>query len=226
MGTVVNFNQYINDKRAADKVAAAQAAKDAKLGALVGTVVGSLMTGEPAKALEAAKEIEQIKDAENRYMPAYCDPRNEYRGSKYEATRGLSMVEVAKRIRADIKQMIQAGTLPKGIKVSVRVAHYNALRVNITALPAGFKVYKESYARATKNFTQPADRYNDYFDGVYTDEMQSVLDALDANTSSYNRDNSDIMTDYFDVRFYGGRAGIDWKFESEIRKTEAVDLNQ
>lgn len=179
-----------------------------------------------AKRAEAAR-ASMPEPAAAQTLPAYCDPDNEFRGSKYEATKGMSLKEVAKRIRQDVKQMIAAGTLPKGLKVSVRMDGYNALRVNVTEVPAGLRVYSEAYARATKNFTDYSnpDVYGYRAIARYTAEFNAVIEALDANTNSYNRDNSDIMTDYFDVRFYDGRASLDWRIESEIQARESVDLN-
>jgi hypothetical protein len=36
-----------------------------------------------------------------------------------------------------------------------------------------------------------------------TPEARAIYDKVDSITNAYNRDNSDIMTDYFDVDYYG-----------------------
>ena len=38
--------------------------------------------------------------------------------------------------------------------------------------------------------------------------------------SQYNYNNSDAMTDYFNVNFYGGRLEIDWDFKVERKEQE------
>lgn len=43
------------------------------------------------------------------------------------------------------------------------------------------------------------------FYGVNTEYFQSVIDDVNAFISSYNYDDSDSMTDYFDVNFYDGK---------------------
>jgi len=44
-----------------------------------------------------------------------------------------------------------------------------------------------------------------YFFGVATDYFQAVIDDVNAFIASYNYDDSDSMTDYFDVNFYDGK---------------------
>jgi hypothetical protein len=36
-----------------------------------------------------------------------------------------------------------------------------------------------------------------------TGEAKAVYEKVDSIVNAYNRDNSDIMTDYFDVDYYG-----------------------
>lgn len=47
-----------------------------------------------------------------------------------------------------------------------------------------------------------------YFFGVATDYFQSVIDDVNAFIASYNYDDSDSMTDYFDVNFYDGKVDV------------------
>lgn len=242
MTNIISMTSYLNAKRAAAASAARDAAieeakqkrlTEAAAAALaLGAKIGKTPREQVIGALNAAAlEAEQISNEEavanSGPMPAYCDPENEYRGSKYDATKGLSLKEVAKRIRQDIKQMIAAGTLPKGLKVSVRMDGYNALRVNVMAVPESVRVYNPDYARATKNFTDYSnpDVYGYRAIARYTEEFNRILETLDANTNSYNRDNSDTMTDYFDVRFYDGRATLAWEAAKAVEARESVDLN-
>ncbi len=69
-------------------------------------------TYESALVQQAAKRFAK-KAVEKKPVCAYDDPANEMRGSKYDATRDLDIKEVAKLVRADIKQAIKSGRLPK-----------------------------------------------------------------------------------------------------------------
>lgn len=46
---------------------------------------------------------------------------------------------------------------------------------------------------------------NKSFFGVQTEYFKSVVDDVNAFIASYNYDDSDSMTDYFDVNFYDGK---------------------
>lgn len=172
---------------------------------------------------EAAKSGTDDKER-NYYMPAYCDPNNEFRGTKYDATRDLPLTEVCKRIRQDIKDAIAGGLLPK-LKVSVRKQDYRAMSLRVTDVPASFRLYLPEYlawARANPS----ADEYGNgpYYDygsphrgQRMTPEYESVLQVLTEIAQAYNRDNSDSMVDYFDVRFY---TTIQFCWELERRRKE------
>lgn len=236
---IISFSEKVNERRAAaenkQREQARQQREQERIqgAANEGFNLGKWMDQSDDDALvlaakmamdEAEKVAEEKRASDTNPFPAYCSPDNEFRGSKYEATADLSLKEVAKRIRGDIRDMIKAGTLPNGIKVSVRMDGYIALRIAITALPDGFRVYNPEYVRASKNFSQPADRHNGFVSTEYTPAFQQIIDALDSNTQSYNRDNSDSMSDYFDVRFYDGRAGLHWEYRPVVQEREAVDL--
>lgn len=145
-----------------------------------------------------------------RHVPAYCDPNNEARGSKYEA--GLSTVEIAKRLRAEIKAAIKDGKLPK-MTVSVRVPHYNDLQIRISDLP--LNPYTRLYA-AARNAS--LDLYNTpWRDQVHTAEALAIRDRLEEMAQAYRRDNSDISSDYFDCNFYLS-VNFDWKWDADQLK--------
>lgn len=156
------------------------------------------------------KEVAANDDRKpNPYTPAYCDPNNEFRGTKYDATRDLPLTEVCKRIRQDIKDAIAGGRLPK-VKVSVRKRDYRAVTLMVTEVPDSFRLYDSEYLAWARD--NPSD--DKYGNGPYYDygmphrgqrmtaEYENVLEVLTEIAQAYNRDNSDSMTDYFDVRFY------------------------
>lgn len=59
-----------------------------------------------------------------------------------------------------------------------------------------------------------------YFYGVTTEYFQSVIDDVNAFISSYNYDDSDSMTDYFDVNFYDGK--VDYSHCELVPKTARI----
>lgn len=225
MSNVVNFSAHLNARRAAAETATREAARAERLALqraeLAVELGGSPAAGVLADILTAVREERQAAEAATRYQPAYCDPENERRGAKHDATRELSGAEIAKRIRQDIKEAQARGDLPKGLKTSVRYRSYSggqSIDLRIVALPEGFKVLSERYARYA------AENPHDYSPPFSWQDQQSpeyvALEAkLKALHSAYNRDNSDSMVDYFDVRYYG-HVELDWRIRDERRKAE------
>lgn len=123
-----------------------------------------------------------------------------WRGSK-QGTCGRSGQEIAKCVRKDIEAAEKRGDLPRGIETSVRSDH-NHIRVEVTRLPRVLVVNPEFAlaAHADPSFTGE----NRGHDRVprYTPAGEAVLAQLRGIVNAYNRDNSDTMTDYFDVEFY------------------------
>jgi hypothetical protein len=149
------------------------------------------------------------------FTPAYCDPANEVRGAKYDETKRLDIAEIAKLVRADIKAAKKEGKLPKkGFKTSVRIERFSGgCSLNISVKTSPFQVLNPEY------LTWEAENPHEckpYWLDRYTPEAKAALELLKGIMGSYNRDNSDTMSDYFDVRFYGD-AGFDWELERAER---------
>lgn len=226
MSNVVSFAAFKNDRRASAEIAKREEAKAAKLeqerreiaDSLGGTagahIIADVLTGLKAKDAEANAP---------KYTPAYCDPTNEVRGSKYEATKGLYGADLAKRIRQDIKDAQKAGTIPAGFKISVRTDSYSggySIDVRVTAVPAEFKILSDKMASWKKQFPNSYRNVPLSRDDMYSDEYNALIANLKAIHGAYNRDNSDSMVDYFDTRYYGD-VGFDWRVRDQI---EARDV--
>lgn len=138
-----------------------------------------------------------------------------YQGLKYQQTKNLNVVEIAKLCRADIKAAIAMGCaqakgtipfpgaaiLPPGLVVGVRVDKYSmgcSIDITIKELPAGFKVWTEDYLTFIRE-----KRYNteNYYQPRHTPEYAAVQETLAAILRAYNQDSSDSQTDYYNVRF-------------------------
>lgn len=136
-----------------------------------------------------------------RYVPAYCDPANEKRGKAYD--RNLDVTEIAKLMRQAIK-----AELP-GVKCSVRIQRYSGGRsINITLLEAPFNCepvipMQQWYEDHDRQGIQRPWREN--FDPAMVEAMAKLKDIH----GRWNRDNSDSMSDYFDVNYYGSVSGPD-----------------
>lgn len=118
-------------------------------------------------------------------------------GAKYEQTKGLRRVEIAKLIRADIKAAVAAGELPK-VSYSVRASGGgNSIHVRIAwkARPVGDRPAIERY----------------------TAETRALRSAVEQIVEAYNYDCSDLQSDYFDVRFYGS---VDIEEDGDAMVTE------
>lgn len=137
-------------------------------------------------------------------------------GAKYDRTHKLSTVEIAKLIREEIKAIRKVaaktaqaaadgavalsdpiGDAPASIKVGVRVPHYGSINITLSGVPAEW-----GWERKNDRLGNP--------EWKHTPALHALIDALRSLMAAYNHDNSDIMTDYFDVRFYGS-VQTDWR---------------
>ena len=126
-------------------------------------------------------------------------------GNKYD--KDLNVVEIAKRIRADIKQVIADGVIP-AIKTSVRISRYSMGRsIDIYITEAPFVVVNPEWtaARASGASVREMDGI-----GQLTAEAKRVRAVVADIRAAYNYDRSDSMTDYYDVNF-GGSVSYAWE---------------
>lgn len=99
-------------------------------------------------------------------------------GAKYEMTEDLDIKEIAKLVRADLK------TKFPGVKASVRIERYSmGQAINVDIL-SGLQPLHQ---------TEPPKRPS-----VYGAQLRGQIAEL---LDEYNYDNSDMMEDYYDVRF-------------------------
>jgi hypothetical protein len=104
---------------------------------------------------------------------------NNFKGNKYTETQNLDIKEIAKLVRADLKQF-------KDCKFSVSIERYSmGQSLNVYIMQTPFDVYE--YIEEERKYTLRANNL--------VTEVKNIL-------NQYNYDNSDSMTDYFDTRFY------------------------
>jgi len=119
-------------------------------------------------------------------------------GSKYD--RSIDIVEIAKRVRADVKTAVDEGRLPAPFAVGVRVQKYSggrSLHVTIKDMPGD--IFSSDFI--AWYVANPHASFHDA-PARYVPEARAVLDCIKEIVGAYNHDGSDISTDYFNVNFY------------------------
>ena len=114
-------------------------------------------------------------------------------GSRYDSA--LTTTEIAKKVREYVKK-----TYPD-CKFSVRSEYYSmGSSIHVTLMEAPFEVSSTS----EKHNFYPSD----WAKKEFTTESYNILKEVYDYVESYNYDNSDPMTDYFDVNFHFSSIGI------------------
>lgn len=133
-----------------------------------------------------------------------------WQGAKYAQVRRMSLTDIAKLMRADLKlarKLAKAtapkpgevatidpiGDAPAEIKISIRTEYYSgggAIDVVIKGVPQVW------------GWTEDTDDYGNPVK-LATPAMTAFYRAVQEVHSAYNYDNSDAMTDYYDRNYYG-----------------------
>lgn len=154
-------------------------------------------------------KLEKLRAEQPSGGNGYRPPARAY-GEKYSEVADLRLTDIAKRIRADIKlarkvakAMAAPGAMvtvdplrdaPETLKYSVRTQYYSgggSIDITITGVPEdwGWVTEKDPhFPDETRRMPSPA--------------LRAVAKELAAITAAYNYNGSDLVTDYFDVRFY------------------------
>lgn len=130
MGEIISFAAALNARRIAAEIAGREAAtaqrNATRRESLRAEYADAGQSGEIfANILADVVEAKEATEKASRFLPAYCDPENERRGCKYEATKGASLTDLAKRMRGDIKAARKSGAIPDGVKISVRARYFS-----------------------------------------------------------------------------------------------------
>ena len=123
-------------------------------------------------------------------------------GKKY--SKDIDIVEIAKLVRAYIKEAVSAGDLPAA-KYGVRIERYSGGRsLNIDVKNGEFPLLSEKRVRfELENPNRyPGDNPDPEVRSWMSVEAQRVQGALMTIAAAYNFDGSDIQSDYFHVNFY------------------------
>lgn len=151
-------------------------------------------------------------------------------GYLYGEQKGLSLAEIAKRMRQDIKQAKTEGLLPLKWKYSVRTDTYSgggSICINVQECADAWisqddtKCTHDIYCNDERHYKGcPAAKH-------LTDEAEAAGITLKRIHGAYNHDGSDAMTDHFDVNYYGS-VGFDdsWVAESRVAEKARLDAKK
>ena len=122
----------------------------------------------------------------------------------------MDIKEIAKEIRATLKKEFAA------CKFSVRVERYSGGQsLNIDLVQGPF----EAFTKEGEDYRQ-VNPYHIAGSESFTSEAKIVMQRAYDLSKEYNYDNSDAMTDYFDVNFYTHMSVGQWNkpFNNTISK--------
>lgn len=147
-------------------------------------------------------------------MTSYIYPERSH-GTLYERTKNLTVKEVAAQIRKTIRQAAKDGIIPTEWKYSIRYRSASMSQAIDIYVEVPGDVYDMEQNYYTEN-GHPYRTFPEMLTGKYESlaRLLQTTDLLWSIHRGYNYDGSDSMTDYFDVRFYGGvtvtREGRGW----------------
>lgn len=132
----------------------------------------------------------------------------------------VDTADIAKAIRADIKVAKAEGLLPKGWKYSVRIERFSGgSSINVSVRGASDAWMEcdgsDGEGRGCPNVwcagrNDPARAAHAERHARLTPEGAAAKMTLERIHGAYNHDGSEVMTDYFDVRYYGS-VTFDWE---------------
>lgn len=230
MGQVINFAAAKQDRRIAAKVAAIETAAATRAAKRRAEIVDAFKDMGPqgelfGHILADVQQAAEERKAADRPTPAYCDPANERVGAKYEATRHLGVREIAQRMRADIAEAKANGKLPQAVKTSINIRRFSggcSIDLRIVAIPADMTMHNADRLRWERDNPHEGYHMCPYREN-WTPEAAAILATCEQIHASYNRDNSDSMTDYFDVNYYG-HAEFDWQLRHDRKAAQLAQL--
>ena len=177
----------------------------------VRAIVDHPRTNEHLRAVAAhklEKLLAQLDETSDTTARPGRSASNTWYGAKYDYSYTLRTTDIAKLIREEIKLARKLakgnrsstpalidpiGDAPASIKFSVRSQYFSggsSIDIRLSGVPQawGWEKRADEWGR---------ERW------MYTPAMKALMDELKKVMAAYNHDGSDIMTDYFDVRFYG-----------------------
>jgi hypothetical protein len=117
-----------------------------------------------------------------------------YSNARSKFDRNLDIKDIAKALRADVKKLQKMG-LFAGMKVSVRIERYSmGQSLNVTITKWDGQLHNPEWIAEDPNYRYEINRW--------AAPVSRAVKALEVLANQWNYDNSDAMTDYYDVNYY------------------------
>lgn len=148
--------------------------------------------------------------------------QRDFKGAHYEQGKHLDIKDIAIKVRKHLKDAISSGDLPSQMKCSVKISRYSggrSLDVTITYLPHDFKFLSDGYASWKKQFPSSNDYQRFSADMMKSEEHKNLIKKVDEIRNYYNYDRSDVMSDYFEVNYYGS-TDIDYDLQQSLKQKD------
>ena len=138
-------------------------------------------------------------------------------GSKYRENRNLSTKEIAALVRKEARAFAKKN----GIKVSVRFDSFSGgSSIDMWIQEISFNPFTEEYMECLKAGKKVEWERDWSFNGrpeKFNEKYNAILEELDRILNQYNFDDSDAMTDYFHVNYYG-HVNTEWRMLEELEE--------
>jgi hypothetical protein len=112
-------------------------------------------------------------------------------------------VTLAKRMRAELAQAVKAGLFPVDTRHSVRINHHASLTVEIISWSGPVFTHEAIEEIMDPTVKHAAAPYRGRcYDDRLVDALNEAVRTTETIVARHNYDNSDSMTDHFDVGYY------------------------
>ena len=131
-----------------------------------------------------------------------------------------SLKDIARAVRAKIKEAKKSGLISKGTKVSVRTQYYSmGCSLNVTVTKTDFAVINPGHILFVDE--HPHDWHTTHSaicPEKYTEEAETLVETINQIVKSYHWNKSDMQTDYYHVNFSFCSASFCFRLESNERE--------
>lgn len=130
-------------------------------------------------------------------------------GANYQATKHLSLKEVTALIRREARETVAKWNAKNSaigkVKVSVTMPHYGAIDAVLKVDGLVYSLYGEygdiAYAQRLRERAEDIESLGERFLPLL--KLYELKAEVEGIRNQYNYNDSDPMTDYFSVRYYG-----------------------
>ena len=127
--------------------------------------------------------------------------------------------DIAKQVRAEIKQAKTDGRLCQDTKVSVRTQYYSmGCSLNVNIMSACYRIHDQDWVAFTDKHPNNWHGYPESPAHRYTKQARGEAEEIDLIVRQYHMDRSDPQTDYYNVNFSYNGSGFDWHLLDEDKE--------